>query len=586
MTDKMWCRAKTVVKSIVTNKYLMLILIVAVLLRCLIITNYIGSSRETSAFNGDEVIDLNAILQMGNNHTLNPHEFHYPSLYYYVCAIFILPVCTFSGEWAVSLLLARSISLFFGVLSIIATFFVGREIYDNRTGLLAAAFLALVPVDISLSCQAKPDTMQLFFVIMSIFYCIKIVKTQKTSNYYMACIFAGLAFTTKYIGLFLIPIVILAYFLTFETREKSFLRNTALIIKKGFTNRVGVNKILFLIIALIIPILLGTPCILLSPLEFLLGLARSSYVSGHGTWMGRENPLSWFSGFAYGLGIVLSLLSLVGIILSLYLVRYIFKSKEVKMRTIPLAWAVFYFLLLFFTSGRTSVHYMLPVIPFLLIFASGLFYTVNKNLKVPSLVSKKALTAGIILIVLISTSIFASSIVLPYTLQSNHDTRYAAAKWMENNVPRNATIFYDVDIYIPEKYQNAVLNDYEPPVTTEIYNNTYSDYDQLVITADWQWFYTPPLEFVNKSKPEYIFVSSGMYQRCLNNSNTPHLAEFYERLFNGSLNYTKIKEFSSIDIYQNPYDFGIEALIDMWNNPSATWTGPRIIVFKRGSNEI
>lgn len=582
---------KAAAKYVLTDKYLMGIIILALVLRCVLITNAIGSRAETQAFNGDEVLDMDPILRLGELHTLNPHYFNYPSLYLYVCAVFILPVQAFGGDvWPVSMLIGRTISLFFGILSIIATYFVGKELYDHRTGLLSALFLTLTPMHIAFSVQLKPDTMQLFFVILSIFYCIKIFKYRKPIHCYVAMVFAGLAFTTKYVGVLLLPIIAISYLFTFARDENSFFKSSATMVKRCLSAKISPYAFIAMILSFIVPVVLGTVGIIIAPLEFALGFGRSMFDTRYGyPVMGKVSPLAWPAAFAGNIGISLLIISLIGVIFAVYCIKDFFVDEQVQARAICLIWVLFFFGLFLAASGRVGGHYMLPVLPFFLVFGAAVFYHLSQ-LNADHLSERLKHVIGTVSIcsILAASAIWTCAAITPTALSTDHDTRYIAADWMLDNIGANASIFYDLSVYVPTVYQDAVLNDFEPPGDIVLYNNTYSDYDQLVLTATWHWFYTSPLDYVNESEPDYIIVSSGHYEMHLNNSRRPHKAAFYAQLFDGSLGYVKVKEFAP-EVHLKPYDLGTGAIRylgtgairSMLAHPNGIWSGPRIIVFER-----
>jgi len=108
----------------------------------------------------------------------------------------------------------RLVSTVFGILSVLMLFVLVRRFLDENTAWLAAAMLLAIPLNFwDLSFQAHPDIAQVFFIIVAIYWCSYITLSSKNLSYYLAMLFAGLAFSVKYSGLFLIPVIFLVQIL-------------------------------------------------------------------------------------------------------------------------------------------------------------------------------------------------------------------------------------------------------------------------------------------------------------------------------------------------------------------------------------
>jgi asparagine N-glycosylation enzyme membrane subunit Stt3 len=70
---------------------------------------------------------------------------------------------------------------FWGALTVVPVFFLGKEIFGRRVGLMAAFFLALMPshVQRSVLSNADHDAIILFFIVLTFFFLLKAVKTQQ-----------------------------------------------------------------------------------------------------------------------------------------------------------------------------------------------------------------------------------------------------------------------------------------------------------------------------------------------------------------------------------------------------------------------
>ncbi len=70
---------------------------------------------------------------------------------------------------------------FWGALTVVPTFFLGKETFGRRAGLVAAFFLAIMPshVQRSVLSEADHDAIILFFIVLTFYFLLKAVKTQE-----------------------------------------------------------------------------------------------------------------------------------------------------------------------------------------------------------------------------------------------------------------------------------------------------------------------------------------------------------------------------------------------------------------------
>lgn len=70
---------------------------------------------------------------------------------------------------------------FWGALTVVPTYFLGKETFGKRAGLAAAFFLALMPshVQRSVLSDADHDSFILFFIVLTFYFVLKAVKTQE-----------------------------------------------------------------------------------------------------------------------------------------------------------------------------------------------------------------------------------------------------------------------------------------------------------------------------------------------------------------------------------------------------------------------
>ena len=117
----------------------------------------------------------------------------------------------------------RLLPSIFGVLCIIAIYFVGKKLFDKKVGLIASFILAISPFHIYYSQELRTYTLVTFLALMMVYYVIRSLRENKIIYWAGFVIFATLIIYSHNIAIFLIFAVNL-YFFLFYKRHKVFLR--------------------------------------------------------------------------------------------------------------------------------------------------------------------------------------------------------------------------------------------------------------------------------------------------------------------------------------------------------------------------
>jgi len=378
----------------------------------------------------DEAATINIAMGMGSG-DFNPYSFNKPSLTYYltfICyAVFYLAARLFNlfsspFDFAIYYfkdtfwfyIIARALSLVFGLLTIYMTYRVGKRAFGEKTGLLAAALLTIIPLHITYSRLALPDIQALLFMLLAVYFIIPLLERDATKDYILAGLFAGLAATTKYhFGLIwlLVPGVFI-YNLT-----------------KGKNNVKGIlSSCLFFGIGFV----LGTPFSVIDFPRFLSGLtalkaAKNIAVPFIPNWWIEHIRQLWDYR---NLGAVLLILSL------LALGYAIFKRSKAALLLVVSVF-IFYSFFSFPTIAWSPVHYLLPLMPFLAILVS--FFILSQ------LKQRHALYISLAIIFI---PVLLFDITNSATL-SRRDTKYYARQWIEKNIPKGSKLLTEC-LYGPQ----------------------------------------------------------------------------------------------------------------------------------------
>ncbi|MCX8474497.1 MAG: glycosyltransferase family 39 protein [Sphingomonas sp.] len=164
----------------------------------------------------DEPLFMMTAIEMLRNHSLNPGWFGHPGTITLYClalislAVGVIGIAT--GRYAdadafvsavyadpgILFLPARLFIATCGVLCVYLTWRLGRRIGGTRTGLLAAAFLAVNAVHIDTSQLIRTDIQASVFMLLCLSSTLAIVEHGRLRDYLLAGIFVGLGCATKW----------------------------------------------------------------------------------------------------------------------------------------------------------------------------------------------------------------------------------------------------------------------------------------------------------------------------------------------------------------------------------------------------
>ena len=125
--------------------------------------------------------------------------------------------------FGISDFVARLTAIGFGLATLLVVYRLGAEIYDNKVGLLAAMFLALMPYHLVVSRQVLLDGPLTLLTTLTLLMLVRFSNTQRARWLYATGIALGLAFLAKETGIVFIG----AIFVFFALRPKVKLMDCA-----------------------------------------------------------------------------------------------------------------------------------------------------------------------------------------------------------------------------------------------------------------------------------------------------------------------------------------------------------------------
>ena len=134
---------------------------------------------------------------------------------------------------------SRLWSPIFGSLSLVVVFYLGKTLYNRKTGFLAAIVLGTFTTFFSFARHAMTDVPFVFFILASIYFFVLSEKTENTKRYaVLSGLFFGLTLMTKQIQALLIPLIIFAYLVAAK-------KNLKFLFAKPFKLFLGVGILVF-----------------------------------------------------------------------------------------------------------------------------------------------------------------------------------------------------------------------------------------------------------------------------------------------------------------------------------------------------
>jgi 4-amino-4-deoxy-L-arabinose transferase-like glycosyltransferase len=164
--------------------------------------------RLVEAFSTDEAIQINLLARALREHSWAIHFGAYPHLYLNL-ALVPLKSLSFSTEQAI-VVTARVLSLGAATGLLLFTFGWARRAYGTAAAWLALLVLALNPTVYAWATGVHPDMLQALCLLVALFWTVTAFERPRGGYILAASALAGLAFATKYSGLFVLPLIVAA----------------------------------------------------------------------------------------------------------------------------------------------------------------------------------------------------------------------------------------------------------------------------------------------------------------------------------------------------------------------------------------
>lgn len=206
-----------------------------------------------AVYNPDEIAIMSRALAFAKG-DLNPHNFLYPTFYFYALFAWIggyFVMARLAGQYASAAaferqffvdpsavyLAGRLLSVVCGALTIVAVYHLGRRVFDRAVGLSAAAFVAVAPYAVRDAHYVKHDVPATLLIVLAYIAIANLVPNvaggseawrSKNRRVILAAALYGLACSTHYYTIFLGGPLLWAIWIGSRHDGASFLRLVSL----------------------------------------------------------------------------------------------------------------------------------------------------------------------------------------------------------------------------------------------------------------------------------------------------------------------------------------------------------------------
>jgi hypothetical protein len=330
--------------------------------------------------------------------------------------------------------------ILFSLGTVVLVYFLGYLVTGRQTqGLYAALLFAALPVNVLGSLYVKEDIPLMFWFTATFVALSALVKTGSQRIYFISGILIGLAVSTKYPGLLLFPLFLLAHLFVVLNLP----RNDRV---KGLMNwRFFVSLALVGLVFLMINFHVVTEWA-----DFVQGFqSQVVYASaGHhdGTVIrGADYWWTFYLRYAIlpGITFLATTFFLTGMALAI-----VKKNKPAILISVAVVFIYFYFESSPAKPFPFFARYLQMIYPLMAVLATLAFFELWAHLRRRPLTKIIGIIVGLLLMLVpLATSVIVAAGVNP-------DTRITASQWIDQNIPSGTRIFTGSSTYCPHHLNN------------------------------------------------------------------------------------------------------------------------------------
>jgi hypothetical protein len=406
-------------------------------------------------FSDDETLAVYNVLTNAKYNDINPRGIYQYGYFYHTTGFLIIKALEYFGFKVDAMLVAlvlRLISLISYALAGLLTYkiftlsFKGAKVF----GLILVLLFLSIPGFAYWSRFVHPDTLQVLLILLA---ALVAFSKHKAVNVLLASVFAGMAFGTKYSGIFILPFLFLPYFL--------YSMNHSPKNKKFWLKMISIF-ILAILVFLIMWIVTNPYAIQnLDELQRDYSWVQKYVTRGHAK-AESTNPFLWFTllwkqfGWLNGMvviaGITMLLISLLVMVKKDGLKKFIgdHTHRNVLTSILYITGSLIYLMLIINMRRPRYMFHFLPFIPIIAMYGCQ---------KISDLFKSNLMKQFIVVILFFSVSFLTlDTLAEPSTATLKHDHEYIkAGKFLAQNANWNSKILADPYSYVPPEFKLVIF---------------------------------------------------------------------------------------------------------------------------------
>lgn len=550
------------------------------------ITSATEEYRMVCAFDSDEAFGVEiirkALEEKDHVKQTTYGDFYYNVVHKLLC--FIENLTPITGKTIIIAL--RSVSCFFSFLSLVLLFFISKRI----TNIVWAPWLTIFAVSIAYTdfffnaTNAHPDSMQLTFILLALYVLMEAVKTNKIFYIFLSYLLVGLVFSTKFHGVFLLPLLaFVSILIIYRTKSSSFIildllsmislsyfsyhtfdRNVLMHVDQTHPKLADFMSIIHLfhfIVVFVYIIKIITLIISYSNYKNKIICKINSFISLHsigffiaffvvihtsfeqtknynfilillefmdiitvGHWFSGEFAWYQWFGLISRIGVGSPVLSILCTYLFFVFIKQGFKETFNIERTVIWLWVVINVLYILFRVRAGFEHYVLPFMP--LVWLLGMVGFIEYISAYKTLIQR---VSTVVLLIILSPCVAQTLTIRKEFIEREESNVTKAGHWLVQNISKDQKIITDYYAYIPPVFSN--------------YQECWG-MDSIRVFS-----YNPDVIILTKLSNEFLDATKA--SRFIRGKSEDYLRVhfFYKNLMEGKFPYKQVKEMGDIRIF-------------------------------------
>jgi YYY domain-containing protein len=458
----------------------------------------------------------------------NPRWFNYGSLPLYLLKTVQIAASPFTDLTLFDLRIpGRVISALADTAVVALVFIAGRSWYGTRTGLLAALLASLAVIGVQLSHFYAVDTLLTLFSFAAVFFMVRFAHRGRALDAAAAGLFIGLAIATKFSAVVLGPPALAAFAVYAFTAPGPAIEPADASESSRLRRRTALRGLLMATGAGLAALLITQPYMLLDFRTFIANTVEQSQMVRRAidypyTRQYIDTPKVWYHVWqlgTWGLGPVLGAVAWAGL---LWAAIHAWRTRG-KTELVLFAWIVPYLAITLWFDVK-FMRYMLPVVPFMLLFGSRLvWWAIDGALRLNP--GARWLAPVVLVLLLAPTAHYALAYA---TVYSRPHPAQRAGDWLTANAPRQSMVLkehWEEGLPGLGNYRLQELKMYDPD-----FDEKFDRIASQLATSDYLVLYSNRLYATISRLPERYPISRA----------------YYEALFGGNLGYEVVYSAESI----------------------------------------